>query len=113
MILRGTHPIVREIGPGTTRLTAVLPFEIRPAPAEGEPPVLSVQAKLISKTNGVETPLAIVVGDHKKSPGKPEILIAQISLPAVEAGLYDLEISFVDAETDQRTSVRKAVQIVR
>jgi len=111
LIPRDSRPVIGEIPAGPLRLTAVLPFEIRPAPPEDEPPLLAVEAKLISRADGAERPVAIVVRDHKMYGGSPEILVAEVSLPSVAPGAYDLEISVEDAGTGRRASVRKALAV--
>jgi len=111
LIPRDSRPALREILTGSARLTAVLPFEIKPAPSEDEPPLLGVEAKLISRADGVERPVAIAVRDHKMYGGNPEILVAEIMLPSVVPGVYDLEITVEDIGAGRRASVRKTLVV--
>ncbi|MGZ4887518.1 MAG: hypothetical protein ACXV5O_07430, partial [Candidatus Aminicenantales bacterium] len=103
--------VVGEISPGARKLTVVLPFEIRAAQPD-EAPILSVEARFVSKPGGEEIPLKVVVREHRTFQGKPDILIAEIPLPAVAPGEYDLVISVEDVGMEQRAEVAKPL-IVR
>jgi len=111
LIPRGVRPVIGEVRTGQVRLTAVLPFEIRPAPLAEEPPLLAVEAKLISGKDGLETPVEIVVRDHKLSEGRPEILVAEVALPDVAPGSYDLVFGVEDVGTGRRATARKALTV--
>jgi VWFA-related protein len=104
------HPVVSEMRAGTDRLVLILPFELLPAQPEDQP-ILSVGAKLFSRLDGAETSLKIIVRDHKAFEGKPDILVADIMLPAIVPGQYDLEITVEDIGTDRRASVREPLVI--
>jgi hypothetical protein len=110
MIPKGHHPIVSEIAAGAQKLILILPFELRPARSE-EQPILSVDAKLISRTDGVETPLEVTVRDHKTFEGSPDLLVAEIMFRAIVPGRYDLEITVEDVGTDRRASIRKSLVV--
>jgi VWFA-related protein len=107
---KGYHPVVSEIREGTDRLVLILPFVLLPAES-GDQPILSVGAKLISRLDGAETSLKITVRDHKAFVGKPDILVADIILPAVVPGQYNLEISVEDIGNGRRASVREPLLI--
>lgn len=111
LIPRDSSPVIGVIPEGATRLTALLPFEIRPVPPEDEPPILAVEAKLISKGDGAETPVEVIVRDHKRLEGSLEIVAAEIVLPSVTPGEYDLEIMVEDVGADRRASVRKTLLV--
>ena len=111
MIPKGHHPVVSEIAAGAQKLILVLPFELRPARSE-DIPILSVNAKLISRADGVETPLEMTVRDHRTFEGSPDLLVAEIVFPAIVPGGYDLEITVEDVGTGRRASTRKPL-IVR
>jgi VWFA-related protein len=110
MIPKGYHPVVSEIAAGAQKLIVILPFELRPARPEDKP-ILSVETKLISRADGVETPLEITVRDHKVFEGKPDILVADIMFPAIVPGRYDLEITVEDVGTNRRVSTRKPLVV--
>ena len=110
LIPRAAHPVVGEVTSGTRKIAVVLPFEIRPCEPDEEP-ILGVAAKLISLTGGSETPLEVVVSEHKTYEGRPDILLAEISLPVLTAGSYELEIALEDIGTDRSAAVRKPLII--
>jgi hypothetical protein len=110
LVPKGYHPVVSEVFAGTERLILILPFELRPARPEDRP-ILSVEAKLISRATGVETPLELTVRDHTTHEGSPDILAAEILLSAIVPGAYDIEIRVEDAETERSSSVRKQLVI--
>ncbi len=103
--------VIGEISPGARKLTVVLPFEIGTAQAD-EAPILSVEARFVSKPGGEEIPLKVVVCEHREFEGKPDILIAEIPLPAVAPGEYDLVISVEDVGMGRRAEIAKPL-IVR
>ena len=111
LIPKEGSPVVGELSPGTRRLIAVLPFEIKPLLA-GDTPILSVEAKLISLLNGSETPLEVEIRDHVTYKESPDILAVDLVLGDVAPGRYDLEITVEDMGGDRRAAVRKAL-IVR
>jgi len=98
--------VVGEISPGARKLTVVLPFEIPQAQAD-ETPILSVEARIVSTPDGGEIPLKIVVREHRSFEGKPDILIAEIPLPALAPGEYELVISVEDVGTERRAEIAK------
>jgi VWFA-related protein len=102
--------VVGETSPGARKLTAIVPFEIRPAQPD-EPPILSVEAKFVSKSGGEEIPLKVVLREHRTFEGKPDVLVADILLPDVSPGSYVLEISLEDVGTEQRAEVVKPLVI--
>ena len=110
LIPKAAHPVVGEVTAGARKIVAVLPFEIRPR-QPGEEPILDVAAKLISRTGGSETPLEIAVSELNTYEGRPDILLAEISLPVLTAGSYELEIAIEDIGTDRRAAVRKPLII--
>jgi hypothetical protein len=103
--------VVGEISPGVRKLTVVLTFEIPPAQLD-EMPILSIEAKLVSRPGGEETPLKVVVREHRKFEGKPDILIAEIPLLTVTPGAYDLVIAVEDVGMERRSEISKSL-IVR
>jgi hypothetical protein len=52
-----------------------------------------------------------VVSEHNTYEGRPDILLAEISLPVLTAGSYELEIAIEDIGTDRRAAVRKPLII--
>jgi hypothetical protein len=110
LIPKGHHPVVTELNSGTQTLTLILPFEVRSARSE-DPPILSVDAKLISRADGIETPLRMTVRDHKTFEGSPDVLVAEIVFPAIVPGGYDLEITVEDVGTDRRAAIRKRLVV--
>ena len=111
LIPKDSRPVFAEISAGVNRLTAVLPVEIGPTSTPDEPPLLAVEAKLISRPGGVETPLELVILDQRIEAGKPDILVSELLLPAGVSGVYDLEIAVEDVATGRRAVVRKALLI--
>jgi len=110
LIPKASRPVVGEINVDDRRLEMVLRYEIRPAQAEDQP-VIAVEAKLISRVDGSETPLGVSVLVHKKIEGSFDVLGAEITLPALTAGDYDLEISLEDLGRDERAALRKPLII--
>jgi VWFA-related protein len=110
LIPKGAHPVIGEVPPGPRKLIVVLPFEIRPREPDAEP-ILGIEAKLIARPDGSETPLEIKVREHRKYEGRPDILLADITLPALVAGAYDLEVSLEDVGTERRAAVRKPLSV--
>jgi VWFA-related protein len=108
LIPKEARPVVGETSPGVRKLTAIVPFEIRPAPLD-ETPILAVEAKLVGGADGGETPVDVKVLEHKRSKGEPDILVAEITFPAISPGAYDLEISIEDIGTGRRAAVRKSL----
>jgi hypothetical protein len=104
-------PVVGEISPGTRRLLAITPLELRPR-LPGDTPILAVEAKLISLLDGGETSLEVEVREHMTYEGGPDVLAVDLVLPNVAPGRYDLEITVEDVGMDRRAAVRKAL-IVR
>jgi VWFA-related protein len=102
--------VVGETSPGTRKLTAIIPFKIRPSASDDEP-VLSVEAKLEAKPDGGESAASVRILDNKAFEGKPDILVVEIFLPAVPSGSYDLEISLEDVGMDRRGVVRVPLQV--
>jgi VWFA-related protein len=110
LIPKGSHPIVGEVPAGTKKLIVVLPFEIRP-PETGGKPILGVEAKLIARSDGSETPLEIIVKEHRTYEGRPDILLADITLPMLTVGAYELQVSLEDVGTERRATVRRPLVI--
>ena len=110
LIPKGSRLDVGETSPGGRDLTVVIPFLMEPAPPE-EPPILSVEVKLVSRSDGGETAAELRIREHRKFEGKPDILVAEITLPAVAPGSYDLEISIEDVETGRSAVIRKPLLI--
>jgi hypothetical protein len=108
LIPKEARPVVGETSPGVRKLTAIVPLEIRPAPLD-ETPILAVEAKLVGGADGGETPVDVKVLEHKRSKGEPDILVAEITFPAISPGAYDLEISIEDIGTGRRAAVRKSL----
>ncbi len=101
-------PVVGEVSSGTKRLLAVIPFELRPGLTE-DTPILSVEAKLISKLDGRETPLEAEIREHMTYEGSADILLVDLILADITPGAYELEISVEDMGTDRRSAVRKSL----
>jgi len=110
MMPKGCHPVVSEMAAGTERLTLVLPFELLP-PRPEDRPILSVTGKLISRKDGVQSPIEIRVHDHKAFAGKPDILVADVLLPVIAPGQYDIEITVEDIGNDRRASIREPLAV--
>jgi hypothetical protein len=108
LIPKGSRLVVGEISSGGRNLTVVIPFLTEPA-ATDEPPILSVEAKLVSRPDGGETVAGLSIREHLRFKGQPDILVAEITLPAVAPGSYDLEISMEDVETGHSAIVRKSL----
>jgi hypothetical protein len=100
-----------ETSSGARKLTAVVPFEIPPAQPD-ETPILSVEARFVSKPGGEEIPLKVVVREHRTFEGKLDILVVDIPLPAIAPGEYDLVIAVEDVGSDRRAEIAKPL-IVR
>ncbi len=103
-------PVVGEVSPGTKHLLAVIPFEIRPRVAE-DTPILSVEAKLISRLDGKETLIEAEIREHMTYEGSPDILAVDLAFPEMIPGAYILEITVEDMGADRRSTVRKALTI--
>jgi VWFA-related protein len=101
-------PVVGEVSPGTKRLLTVIPLEIRPRLAE-DTPILAVEAKLVSRLDGGETPLEAEIREYLTSEGGPGILALDLVFPDIAPGSYDLEVAVEDLGTDRRATVRKAL----
>ena len=99
-----------ETSPGVRKLTAIIPFKIRPS-VHDDKPVLSVEAKLVAKPDGGESAASLRIRDHRAVEGKPDILVIEVFLPAVPPGSYDLEISLEDVGMDRRGVVRVPLQV--
>jgi VWFA-related protein len=108
LIPKEGSPVVGEISPGTRRLLAIMPLELRPR-LPGDTPILAVEAKLISLLDGGETPLEVEVREHMTYEGGPDVLAADLVLPEVAPGRYDLEITVEDIGMDRRAVVRKTL----
>jgi VWFA-related protein len=104
-------PVVGEVSQGMKHLLAVIPFEIRSRLAE-DTPILSVEAKLVSRSDGRETPLEAEIREHMTYEGSPDILAVDLILTDIIPGSYDLVITVEDMGTDRRSTVRKSL-IVR
>ncbi len=102
--------VAGETSPGGRNLTVIIPFLADPAEPD-EPPILSVEAKLVSRTDGGEAVAGLRIRDHRKLEGKPDILVAEITLPGVASGSYDLVISIEDVETGRSAVVRKPLGV--
>jgi hypothetical protein len=110
LIPKEGSPVAGEISAGTARLTAVLPLEIEPLGA-GDTPLLAVEAKLVSLTDGVERPLDVEIRHHVAAEGKPDILAVDILFSDVAPGRYELVISVEDMGTDRRAVCRKTLTL--
>ena len=108
LIPKEGYPVVGEISPGTRRLLAITPFELRPR-LPGDTPILAVEAKLVSLLDGGETPLEVEVREHMTYEGGPDVLAADLVLPDVAPGRYDLVITVEDVGMDRRAAVRKTL----
>ena len=108
LIPKEGRPVVGEISPGTRRLLAITPLELRPH-LPGDTPIWAVEAKLVSLLDGGETPLEVEVREHMKYEGGPDVLAADLVLPDVAPGRYDLVITVEDVGTDRRAAVRKTL----
>jgi hypothetical protein len=97
--------VAGEISPGVRKLTAILPYRIRPAAPDDEP-ILSVEVKLVARPGGGESAAAVSIREHRTFRGRSDILVVEISLPAVTSGSYDMEISLEDVGMDRRGIVR-------
>jgi VWFA-related protein len=110
LIPKTGHPVVGEVGAGARRLIVILPYEIRPRPAEEEP-ILGVEAKLIVPIDKREVALAITVKEHRTAEGRPDILLAEVVLPEMAPGAYEIEITLEEIGTGLRASVRKPLVV--
>jgi hypothetical protein len=108
LIPKEGSPVVGEISPGTKRLLAIVPLEMRPHLPE-DMPILAVKAKFVSRADGGETPLEAEIQDYMTQEGSPDILALVLILPDVASGEYELEIAVEDVGTDRRAVVRKAL----
>ena len=108
LIPKEGSPVVGEISPGTKRLLAIVPLEMRPHLPE-DMPILAVKAKFVSRADGGETPLEAEIQDYMTQEGSPDILALVLILPDVASGEYELEITVEDVGTDRRAVVRKAL----
>jgi hypothetical protein len=106
LIPKAAHPVVEIY---VRDASAMSFFRDRPASQTKSHP--GVAAKLISLTGGSETPLEVAVSEHRTYEGRPDILFAEISLPVLSAGSYELEITLEDIGTDRRAAVRKPLII--
>jgi len=111
LIPKTGSPVVGEIWPGTRRLVAVIPLEIKPLLPDDKP-ILSVEAALRSVPEGSEIPIEVEVRDHVRYDGGPDILAVDLILGDVASGRYELEIVVEDMGTERRASCRKTL-IVR
>jgi VWFA-related protein len=108
LIPKEGSPVVGEVSPGTRRLLAIMPLELRPR-LPGDTPILAVEAKLVSLLDGGETPLEVEVREHVTYEGGPDVLAADLVLPDVAPGRYDLVITVEDVGMDRRAAVRKTL----
>lgn len=108
LIPKEGSPVVGEVSPGTKRLLAIVPLEMRPHLPE-DMPILAVEAKLVSRADGGETPLEAEIQDYVTQEGSPDILALVLVLPDIVPGEYELEIAVEDMGMDRRASVRKAL----
>jgi VWFA-related protein len=110
LIPKEGQPVVGEIPASARRLVVVLPFEIRPRGPEEEP-ILGVKARLLSRTDASETLLGLNVREHQAFEAGAEVLVAEIIIPPVSSGDYDLVISIDDVGTDRHAEVAKHLVI--
>jgi hypothetical protein len=110
LIPKEGSPVVGEISPGTKRLIAVIPLEIKPLLAD-DTPILSVEAKWLSTLDGQEIPLDVEIRDHVAYEGSPDILAVDLVLGDLPPGRYDLVITVEDMGTDRRASCRKTLTV--
>jgi VWFA-related protein len=110
LIPKDGRPVISIVAAGEKRLTVVLPFR-QPASTAEEPPILSVEARVVSKAGGLSLRLGTAVRDFGSFAGGPDILILEIALPALDPGPYDLEISTVDLEGGGGASVIKRLVV--
>ncbi len=110
LIPKEGSPVVGEISPGTKRLIAVMPFEMRPRLA-GDDPVLSVEARFLSSVDGSEIPLEVEIRDNVIYEASPDILALDLVLGEVAPGRYELEIAVEDMGTARRAAVRKTLTV--
>jgi len=108
LIPKEGRPVVGEVSPAAKHLLAVIPFEIRPRFAE-DTPILSVEAKLVSRQDGSEIPLEAEIREHMTFEGSPDILAVDLALADIAPGSYDLIIMLEDMGTERRSSVSKAL----
>jgi VWFA-related protein len=108
LIPKEGSPVVGEISPGTRRLTAVVPLEIRPLGAD-DAPLLAVEARLVSLIDNSERPLDVEIRDHVSAAGHPDVLAVDVLFEDVAPGRYDLVLVLEDLGTDRRAVVRKTL----
>ena len=108
LIPKEGFPLVDEVGPETRRVTAVVPLEIRTLDAEDRP-LLSVEASLVSLTDGGERPLDVEIRDHVSSEGRPDVLAVDVLFEDIAPGRYELVLVIEDLGTDRRAEVRKTL----
>ncbi len=111
LVPKAGHPIVGEVAAGGRRILAVLPVKGRGAPSKDKP-VLAVEARLITRPDGVELPLEVAIRDFKDFEGKDEVIVTEMVLPAVlTPGEYVLAIAVTETGTDRKAAVRKLLTI--
>ncbi len=110
LLPRGCQPVSGEVLPEDRLLEAVLPFEIRPS-RRGEKPVLALEAKLIARRDGSEIPLEAAVRERREFEGGPGFIGAEITLPDLSPGDYDLELTLVYALQTERASIRQPLTV--
>lgn len=108
LIPKEGHIVAGETSPGVRDLTAVIPF-LTGSAAPDERPILSVTAKLVAEPGGGETDVTVRLREHRRFENHPDILVADLVLPAGASGSYDLEIAIEDVETGRVSTVRQSL----
>lgn len=111
LIPRDSRPLIGEIPARTTRLWAVLPFQMRPVRPQDEPPALSIKAVLISRETAEEDAIEVRLRDQKKLEAGREIAVLEMALPPLAPGEYDLEFTVSDIASGRRGAVRKTLTV--
>jgi hypothetical protein len=97
--------IVREIGPETKNLLAVLPLTF----ASGSAPAFEFAALLRPKSEGETMEIPIKITDVRSINENKDILMMEISLPELAPGEYELEIEAFGKDTSARLSVHRSL----
>jgi VWFA-related protein len=103
-------PVAGEVAAGTKHLLAIMPLEFLPRLAD-DTPILNVEAKLVPRPEGTETPVGCGIREFISNGGSPSILAIDLVFPPIAPGIYDLEIAVEDVGMDRRAAVRKMLTV--
>jgi hypothetical protein len=102
--------VAGEVAAGTKHLLAIMPLEFLPRLAD-DTPILNVEAKLVPRPEGTETPVGCGIREFISNGGSPSILAIDLVFPPIAPGIYDLEIAVEDVGMDRRAAVRKMLTV--